>query len=305
MESISRQVFLLRSTIAVGLSVLFGCASTRQDWINAQVKDTLLTYNQFIAKHPKTPQADLAKKKILEMQAKQEWQNISSRGTIEDCRAFLAKHRNSVLVPEAKKKLEELEAEVAWQTAQKIDTADAYTNYLEKYPKSFNAGPAWQRIMGKDIESVTTPGPGSAALPGHGFQKTPKEKYVQVFRAPDGSVLHDWVVRAIESTGQEIVPGCIAFLQEKEGRFFATVNYASRALWSVGQSGTISPVGRRKAETAGIIRINYVSDGIEYDFYDTGPDKITWERLERKSSEGRSSLSKAITQDGRYYLKIN
>jgi hypothetical protein len=303
MESIHRTTFF-RSAISVGLLGLFGCASTRQDWIKARVKDTPDGYAQFVLKHPKTPETELAKKKLQEIQAKQEWQTLSSHGAMEECRAFLMKYPQSVLVPDVKKKMDSLEAELAWQSAEKTDTAESYAAYLEKYPTSIHAGPAAQRIVVKDIDSVSSLERPSLGQTKSEFQKSTREEYTRVFRAPNGPLLHDWVVGKIESTGQDIVHGCVAALMEKEGRFYASVNYASPMLWSVGQGGTISPVGRRKPEPAGTISIKYTSDGIEYDFYDSGPDKTTWERMERKSADGRSTVSKAITKNGRYYLKI-
>jgi hypothetical protein len=116
--------------------------------------------------------------------------------------------------------------------------------------------------------------------------------------------MHAYVVRLLEASGQTIVPGCIAEMTVKEGRYMATVKHIAPVKWVADRNGYFSPNGPPQATSGGTIKIKFTSEDINYDYYDFGNEETTWERIVRKSiNEGKPVMNKAVKKNGIFYLK--
>jgi hypothetical protein len=162
--------FRLRYSLYAGIAVLIimlcGCATTKGDWRDANKKDTIAGYEQFIKKHPQTSEAESAKKQIERLHADQDWKAAQTAGTIAAYQSFLSSYPDSTYTAQAKNKLEQLEAERDWKSAQAVNSIAAYKEYLAKHPKSHDDSQAnkiieemeaaadWQKIeVGGTIEA--------------------------------------------------------------------------------------------------------------------------------------------------------
>jgi hypothetical protein len=299
-------------TISIILIVLCGCATTQRDWKEASQKGTIAAYQQFVDRHPEGREAELARQRIQEMRAEEDWRRIGSRGTIDidGYRKFLAKYPTSLHSAQAR---ERLKIEEDWMAASSTHSMQAYKDFLMRHPKSHYTDQANQRLdtleIQADVKSATPLGGTEATASGGTFRKTNKDGYIQAFAAPrpqtlPGTTMHAYVVRMLEASGQRIVPGCIATMTVKGGRFVASVNHAAPMLFTLGRDGQFSPAGPPLPTTGGSIRITFASDDLDYDYYKFGDGMTTWERLVRKSSkEGKPVVIKAVKKGDVYYLK--
>ena len=111
-------------------------ASDKGDWSKAMKLGTVVSFEEYLTKHPTGDWASSAKTKVAEL----EYQDARKRNTLAAYQAYLQRFPESTLVPMAKAEMEKLVLEGATK-------ASDYREFLANYPNSALAKIARQRLM--------------------------------------------------------------------------------------------------------------------------------------------------------------
>lgn len=101
----SRSVAILAAA-AVGLGLLAGCSTERQDWRSAEAADSIESYGEFLRKHPEGELATRARERVAQLAEERDWQTTGSLDTLEAYKQFLAQHPQGKWAEEARIRIE-------------------------------------------------------------------------------------------------------------------------------------------------------------------------------------------------------
>jgi outer membrane protein assembly factor BamD (BamD/ComL family) len=122
----------------------FSCSNEKKDWKNAEAKNTIEAYNEFLSEHPEGSFADKARFKILKIQ-KSYFEEAESKNTIQAYEDFLKQFPKGSFADKARSKIQEIE-KFNFKEAESKNTMPAYQMYLEQYPHGRYADQARLRI---------------------------------------------------------------------------------------------------------------------------------------------------------------
>jgi ankyrin repeat protein/outer membrane protein assembly factor BamD (BamD/ComL family) len=146
--------FMLTIVILIGL---FGCATTKRDWQEANRQGTIEAFEKFLQKHPSTEQANDARRLLPEMRADEDWSQVKVTNTIDAYEEFISKYPRSKHIKQAGNAMESLR----FEQAKASDSIDAYESYLKHHPDGFAAQDAQSRLRkaryAKAIKRMTVP----------------------------------------------------------------------------------------------------------------------------------------------------
>lgn len=101
----SRSVVMLAAA-AVGLGLLAGCSTERQDWRSAEAADSMESYGDFLRKHPEGELATRARERVAQLAEERDWQTTGTLDTLEAYQQFLAQHPQGKWAEEARIRIE-------------------------------------------------------------------------------------------------------------------------------------------------------------------------------------------------------
>lgn len=124
----------LRASLLIVGVIIAGCANPEKDWELAARDDSPETYLEFLAKHPDSPQADLARERIQELKVIRAWERSEFKGSEEAYANFLEKHPDSEFAPEAEARIVAIQRDRQWEYITEARTAEALQGFVATYP---------------------------------------------------------------------------------------------------------------------------------------------------------------------------
>jgi hypothetical protein len=122
---------------AIGLlsiSALFsGCNSAQADWTKASSDNTVLTYEAFLAAHPRDSHVSEARAMILQLKDDAGWRDAQYTETAAAYRMYLQQFPRGSHVAAAQDGVTTIERAAAWKSAQDTRTAAAVRAFLQTY----------------------------------------------------------------------------------------------------------------------------------------------------------------------------
>jgi hypothetical protein len=123
---------------AIGLlsiSALFsGCNSAQGDWTKASSDNTVLTYEAFIAAHPRDSHVAEARAMILHLKDDAGWQVAQYTDTAAAYQMYLQEFPQGSHLAAARAGVTTIERASAWRSAQDTGTAAAVRAFVQTYP---------------------------------------------------------------------------------------------------------------------------------------------------------------------------
>lgn len=125
-----------RLPLFIVVALIVGCASPEKDWELAARDDSPETYLEFLAKHPDSEQADLARARIAELAIIRAWERAEFKDSEEAYASFVDKHPASEFVAEAKTRIDEIRRDRQWKLVAQAGTPDALSEFIDSYPEA-------------------------------------------------------------------------------------------------------------------------------------------------------------------------
>lgn len=146
-----KKIIKILLIVGVALSI-FGCATTKRDWKEANRQGTIMAYEQFLQSHPDAKQASFAKRRLGKLRAEEDWKKAETMNTIGGYKDFLDKHPQSKQARQASAHLEQLESERDWEQAKSSGTIASYDGFIQKHPRSKRVSEAKQELERLEAE---------------------------------------------------------------------------------------------------------------------------------------------------------
>jgi hypothetical protein len=129
---------------AVGL--LSACGTSEYDWQRVHATNTLAAYQSFLANHPKSKQADLARGIILAMQDDKAWKTATKTQSKQSLDAYLAAYPGGLHANQARFDNVALDRAAAWKPIEhNVDFASLHA-VLAQYPEGPESNIARKRV---------------------------------------------------------------------------------------------------------------------------------------------------------------
>lgn len=116
--------------------LLNSACSVTKKYEEAKAAKSILLYEQYISKYPKSKYLPQAKQELNELYEERDWQIAYQSNTILGYRRFLNKYPNSPHGRFARNKIKVIEEKDAWSKATKQNTIYAYESFIKSYPNS-------------------------------------------------------------------------------------------------------------------------------------------------------------------------
>jgi len=123
-----------RVPLLLAAALLAGCANPEKDWELASRDDSPETYLEFLAKHPDSAQADLARARIQELKVIRTWERAEFKDSEDTYTEFVQKYPDSDFVPEATERIETMQRARQWEFVTETGSAEALTGFISSYP---------------------------------------------------------------------------------------------------------------------------------------------------------------------------
>lgn len=120
------------AAIIVAVALLGGCADPKKDWELASRDDSPETYLEFLAKHPDSEQAEVARQRIAELKVIRAWERAEFKATEEAYAGFVDKYPDSEFVEAAGVRIAAIERDLRWAAI--AGTGAELREFLEAYP---------------------------------------------------------------------------------------------------------------------------------------------------------------------------
>lgn len=125
---------------------LAACSSAQSDWQQSNASNTVSAYQEFLQKHPNTPQSVEARARITALQDEQAWTRARQVNTVQSYQSYLQEHPSGIHVAEAKDNIAANERTTAWLAASSTDTPESLESFLQRYPQGPEADKAKARL---------------------------------------------------------------------------------------------------------------------------------------------------------------
>jgi hypothetical protein len=130
----------------ISVLCLGACSSAQSDWQQTNASDTVSAYQEFLQKHPNTPQSVQARNRIHALLDEEAWTRARQVNTVPSYQSYLQEQPAGIHVAEAKDNIASNERSVAWLAASSTDTPESLQAFLQKYPQGPEADKAKARL---------------------------------------------------------------------------------------------------------------------------------------------------------------
>lgn len=125
---------------------LAACSSAQSDWQQSNASDTVSAYQEFLQKHPNTPQSVEARNRIRALLDEEAWTRAQQVNTAQSYQSYVQEQPSGIHVTEAKDNIASNERTMAWLAASTTDTPESLQAFLQKYPQGPEADKAKARL---------------------------------------------------------------------------------------------------------------------------------------------------------------
>jgi hypothetical protein len=135
-EVVSMKTSIVVTAVAsIVLLLLAGCGVDKKDWEKARRANTIVAYEEFLQKHPKSDFSKEARTRLEKLYRPLDWEKVKTANTIIAYEEFLRKHPESEYTEEARSILNDMYLPRDWERAKSTNTIEAYEEFLQKHPK--------------------------------------------------------------------------------------------------------------------------------------------------------------------------
>jgi sporulation related protein len=121
---------------------LAACSSAQSDWQQSNASNTVNSYQEFLQKHPNTPQSVEARNRIRALLDEEAWTRARQVNTLQSYQGYIQDQPAGAHVAEAKDNIASSERSIAWLAASETDTPESLEAFLQKYPQGPQADKA-------------------------------------------------------------------------------------------------------------------------------------------------------------------
>ncbi len=125
-RSVATKAF--KNGVCILLLLLVACRGSQDEWRKTESKNSIQSYQEFIARHPKSKRADEARRKIEELS----FAEVEAHETPQALRQFIGQFHKGPLVEKAERRLEEY----AYQSAESQKSIEAFEEFALRFPHS-------------------------------------------------------------------------------------------------------------------------------------------------------------------------
>jgi sporulation related protein len=125
---------------------LAGCSSAQSDWQQSNASGTVSAYQEFLQKHPNTPQSVKARERIHALLDEEAWTRAQQINTLQSYQSYIQEQPSGAHLAQAKDNIASSERTTAWLAASTTDTPESLQAFLEKYPEGPEADKAKARL---------------------------------------------------------------------------------------------------------------------------------------------------------------
>ncbi len=125
---------------------LAACSSAQSDWQQSNASDTVSAYQEFLQKHPNTPQSVEARDRIRALQDEEAWTRARQVNTVQSYQSYIQEQPSGAHLAQAKDNIASNERTTAWLAASATDTPESLQGFLQKYPQGPEADKARARL---------------------------------------------------------------------------------------------------------------------------------------------------------------
>lgn len=126
---------ILGVLVVLSILIITGCSTSKKDFATAQSENTVSAYEDFLRKHPSSPQSSQAQWNLNQLRDLRAWEAVSRDDSIAGYKNFLGENPQSAYADKARRRLTVLLLNEGWLDAQRINTVDAYERFLEEYSR--------------------------------------------------------------------------------------------------------------------------------------------------------------------------
>jgi hypothetical protein len=146
----------VRYAIIVSVLLLTSCANPEKDWKLASRDDSTETYLEFLAKHPDSPQATLARERIQELKVIRAWERAEFKDTEETYGAFIEKYPGSEFAPESEARMVAIQRDAQWELVSETESPAALEGFIKTYPDAPQRPDAETRLAEIKLTELAT-----------------------------------------------------------------------------------------------------------------------------------------------------
>lgn len=121
-------------TLLALCAILSACSDPDKDWSLATRDDAPETYLEFLAKHPESAQADLARQRIAELKVINAWERAEFKDSPEGYELFIERHPDSEFVAEAGERIAVFARDEQWEFSSGSNDKTALISFIEDWP---------------------------------------------------------------------------------------------------------------------------------------------------------------------------
>jgi len=125
---------------------LAACSSAQSDWQQSNASNTVSAYQEFLQKHPNTPQSVEARHRMQALQDEEAWTRAHQINTVQSYQGYIQEQPSGIHVALAKDNIASSERTLAWLAASATDTPESLQAFLQKYPEGPQSDKAKARL---------------------------------------------------------------------------------------------------------------------------------------------------------------
>lgn len=148
----------------VAAGILVACSSQQDDWKQAQQKNTVAAYQQFIHNYPNSQHDDAARQRIAQIKSNQAWQQARQTNTAAAYQSYGQQYPDSPHSQQARQRAADLQRQAEWSRIRDSNDITELQSFANRYPQSDEARQAQHRISQLYAQrGVKASGTGAAA----------------------------------------------------------------------------------------------------------------------------------------------
>jgi len=198
---------LFGAFVVLSILIIIGCSTSEKDFGTAQSENTISAYEDFLRKHPSSPQSPRAQSSLNQLRDLRAWEAVSRDNSITGYKNFLGKNPQSAYADKARRRLTLLLLNEGWLDTQRIDTVDAYERFLEQYSRDEKA------LVGQDATESTKWAKSARALLKQAKQRESEAMWASISSSDDPEQLSTFLHRYSDTSHAEEAGARLRFLK--------------------------------------------------------------------------------------------